>query len=114
MGSGRVSKGEGIRGRPAVAPERQGATVNRERSRSGSIEPSKADAEDEECKGVRRVEGRRKAKRVYESNRRNRLQRAEVPHGERKQRRDGQVRTAERKAAQKAAVGRRTPSVGSA
>lgn len=51
VGSERVSGGEGIRGHSAVV-KKQELTVNRKRSRSGSIEPAQQTApEDEERKG---------------------------------------------------------------
>lgn len=50
MRSKSVSRGEGIRGQPAVVG-RQEARVSRKRSRSGRIKPAQAGAEDDKRKG---------------------------------------------------------------
>lgn len=57
MGKERVSTGQGITGRPAVA-KRQDITVNRTRGRSSKTEPAQTDPGDDEQKEGSREKGR--------------------------------------------------------
>lgn len=64
LGSEKVNRVQGIRGRPAIV-ERQQLTVYRKRSRSDRIEPAHTDPDDEGRKGGSREKGWHRKSRLW-------------------------------------------------